>query len=102
MLLVGAILAPGRRLVSTALRAVGLRHLPTCHSYHRVRTRAVWSSLDARRILLRLLVATFAANGPLVMGIDETIARRRGAKLTAAGIYRDPVRSSQSHFVTSR
>ena len=45
VLVVGAILAPGRRLVSTVLRAVGLSHLPTFRTYHRVLNRAVWSSL---------------------------------------------------------
>lgn len=99
VLLVGAILAPGRRMVSTALRAVGLSHLPTFQTYHRVLNRAAWSSLDASRILLGLLVATFAPTGPLLVGIDETIERRRGPKIAAAGIYRDPVRSSHSHFV---
>ncbi|HST89918.1 MAG TPA: transposase, partial [Ktedonobacterales bacterium] len=99
VLIIGAILAPGRRMVSSALRAVGLSHLPTFQTYHRVLNRAVWSSLGASRILLRLLVATFAADGPLVVGIDETIERRRGAKIAATGIYRDPVRSSHSHFV---
>lgn len=99
VLVVGAILAPGRRMVSTALRAVGLSHLPTFQAYHRVLNRAAWSSLAASRILLRLLVSTFAADGPLVVGIDETIERRRGAKIAATGVYRDPVRSSHSHFV---
>ena len=37
--------------------------------------------------------------GDLVMGIDDTIERRRGEKIKAKGIYRDPVRSSHSHFV---
>jgi hypothetical protein len=98
-LIAGAILAPGQRMVSSALRAVGLAQLPTFQTYHRVLNRAVWSSLAASRILLRLLVATFAPEGPLVLGIDETIERRRGAKIAATGIYRDPVRSSHSHFV---
>jgi hypothetical protein len=31
--------------------------------------------------------------------LDDTIERRRGAKIKAKGIYRDPVRSSHSHFV---
>jgi hypothetical protein len=53
----------------------------------------------ASRILLCLLVSTFSPDGPVVLGIDETIERRRGAKIGAAGIYRDPVRSSHSHFV---
>jgi hypothetical protein len=45
------------------------------------------------------VVAAFAAEGPLVLGIDETIERRRSHKIAATGIYRDPVRSSHSHFV---
>lgn len=33
------------------------------------------------------------------MGVDETLERRRGRKIEAKGIYRDPVRSSHSHVV---
>ncbi len=99
ILVVGAILAPGRRMVSTVLRSVGLGQTRRIQNYHRALSRAVWSSRRASRILLGLLVATFAPTGPLVLGIDETIERRRGAKIAAAGIYRDPVRSSRSHFV---
>lgn len=103
VLVVGALLAPGRRMVSTALRSVGLGQIAHFQNYHRVLNRAVWSSLAASHILLDLLVQTFAPQGPLVFGIDETIGvpieRRRGPKIAAAGIYRDPVRSSHSHFV---
>src|SRR5258708_24010497 len=72
VLLVGAILAPGRRMVSTVLHAVGLSHLPTFQTYHRVLNRAVWSSLSASHLLVRLLVDAVLPNGPLVVGIDET------------------------------
>src|SRR5258706_7966257 len=82
VLLVGAILAPGRRMVSTVLRAVGLSHLPTFQTYHRVLNRAVWSSRKASRMLLQLLVATFAPEGPLVVALDEPIERRRGTTIT--------------------
>jgi hypothetical protein len=34
-----------------------------------------------------------------VLGIDDTIERRRGKRISAKGIYRDPVRSSKGHFV---
>ncbi len=39
---------------------------------------------------------------PLVFGIYETLERRWGRKIKARGIYRDAVRSSQSHFVKAR
>ena len=33
------------------------------------------------------------------MALDDTIERRRGKRIAAKGIYRDPVRSSDAHFV---
>jgi DDE superfamily endonuclease len=68
-------------------------------NYHRVLNRARWRGGEASRILLRLLVTRFAPAGPIVLGIDDTIERRRGKRIRAKGIYRDPVRRSHSHFV---
>jgi hypothetical protein len=101
LLLAGAILAPGRRTVASALRAVGLEHERRFCRYHRVLSRAVWSSREASRVfLLGLLIEAFVPDGgPLVFGIDETLERRQGKKISAKGIYRDPVRSSREHFV---
>ena len=103
ILLIGAILAPGKRTVTSALRVMGLSDERRFQTYHRVLNRAVWSSLRASRILLRRLVTAFAPTGPLVLVIDDTIERRWGPRISARGIYRDAVRSSDSHFVkTSR
>jgi hypothetical protein len=102
LLVAGAILAPGRRMVSSILRVTGHSEDGAFSTYHRVLNRAVWSSLGASRILLGLLIVAFAPEGPLVLGIDETLERRRGQTITAAGIYRDPVRSSHGHFVKAR
>ena len=62
-------------------------------------SRAEWSGLAVGRVLLGLLVATFAPTGPLLFGVDDTLERRRGKRIAAKGIYRDPVRSSHSHVV---
>ena len=100
VLLMGAILAPGRRTVSSALRAMGLDQLKGFHRYHRVLSHASWSSLKASRVLLGLLVEMFVADGdPLIVGIDETLQRRWGKKIAARGVYRDPVRSTHGNFV---
>src|SRR4051812_13673195 len=58
-----------------------------------------WSSRAVAHRLLLLLVAALVPQGPVVIGLDDTIERRWGAKIKARGIYRDPVRSSQGHFV---
>jgi hypothetical protein len=99
ILLIGAILSPAERTVTTALRVMGLSGEKHFENYHRVLNRAIWSSLQASHILLGLLISTFALSGPIILGLDDTIERRRGAKIKAKGIYRDPVRSSHGHFV---
>ncbi len=94
MLLTGAILAPGQRTVTSILRITGLARERRFVNYHRVLNRAAWCPRAVARLLLGLLVAAFAPSGPVVLGIDDTIERRRGKR-----IYRDPVRSSRGHFV---
>ena len=100
VLLVGAVLAPRKRTVTSALRVMGLSDDDSFAIYHHVLNRAVWSSLRLSRVLLTLLIQHLAqGDGPLVFGIDETIERRRGSRIKAKGIYRDAVRSSDSHLV---
>src|SRR5215208_1233071 len=99
MLLIGAILAPGQRTVTSLLRIMGLSGERRFVNYHRVLNRAVWSSRAASRLLLSLLITTLMPAGPVVLGLDDTIERRRGKRISAKGIYRDPVRSSKAFFV---
>lgn len=99
VLLLGAILVPGQRTVTAVLRIMGLSAEKHFQTYHRVLNRAVWSSWALSRTLLNRLVTTWVPSGPIVCGLDATIERRRGAKIKAKGIYRDPVRSSHKHFV---
>ena len=98
VLVAGAILGPGRRTVAAALRVTGLDPDPRFTNYHRVLNRNRWSSLRLACCLCRLLVSTFVPDGPVVVGLDDTLERQRGAKIAARGICRDPVRSSQGHF----
>ena len=99
LLLIGAILAPGKRTVTSLLRIAGLGRERRSTDYHRVLNRAAWSPRAASRLLFGLLLDAFAPTGPVVLGIDDTIERRRGKRTAAKGIYRDPVRSSKGHFV---
>jgi hypothetical protein len=102
VLLIGAILAPGKRTVSSALHAMGLSQEERFHRYHRVLSRARWSSREVSCVLMGLLVEMFVPEGdPLVVGIDETLERRYGRKIYARGVYRDPVRSTHETFVKS-
>src|SRR4051812_39780084 len=99
VLLVGAILAPGKRTVTSLLRITGLSRERLFVNYHRVLSRARWSGREAARLLLGLLIHAFVPTGPVILGLDDTIERRRGKRIRAKGIYRDPVCSSDAHFV---
>src|SRR5829696_4691841 len=99
VLVCGALLAPGRRTVTAALRVMGLGEAAGFAVYHRVLSHGRWCSRALAHRLLLLLVASLVPEGPVVVGLDDTIERRWGARIGARGIYRDPVRSSHRHFV---
>ena len=99
VLVAGTVLAPGKRTVSQALRVMGLAAEPGFARYHEVLNRARWNGRSVARRLLAQVLDAFLPAGEVVIGIDDTIERRWGAKIKARGIYRDPVRSSQGHFV---
>ena len=75
-LLIGALLAPGKRTVSAVLEVMGLGAEPQFQTYHRLLNRCVWSPMAGSQRLLGLLVATFAPTGWIVLGLDDTIERR--------------------------
>jgi hypothetical protein len=86
LLVVGAILAPGKRTVTSVLRVMGKRADRHVQNYHRVLSRAPWPALRGGHLLLRSRLRVFVPTGPVVLGIDETIERRRGEKIAAKGI----------------
>jgi len=89
MLLAGVILTPGRRTIAAALRILGRERDPQFCTFHRILNRAAWSSRAAASRLLLLLTASFLpAAAPVVIGLDDTIERRWGPKISARGIYR--------------
>ena len=99
VLVMGALLAPGKRTVTACLRMTDRAQDPGFASYHQILNRACWHSRALAQQLLMLLVGRLVPEGPVIIGLDDTIERRWGAKITARGIYRDPVRSSHGHFV---
>src|SRR3954452_7889102 len=101
VLVTGTILARGRRTLAAALLATGNEHDRHFSRFHAVFSRARWSALDLARRLLLLLVKAFAPQGGLTLAIDETLERRRGAKITKRGFHRDPIASSKSQHVAA-
>lgn len=102
VLVVGTLLAKGRRTVTAALRAVGLEHEAGWSKYHQVLNRAAWSGLVVSRLLLVLIVATFvAADAPVTLTVDETLERRWGRRISKRGHWRDSLASSKGLHVST-
>ena len=100
LLLVGAILAPHRRTITSSLRVMGLSNEAGFAKYHHVLSRAVWSPLELSHVLLMLLISHLSGEDePLVFGIDETLERRWGSRISAKGIFSDAARSTETHMV---
>jgi hypothetical protein len=99
-LAMGVLLCLNRRTVCAALRAVDGAADKGFSRFHRFLSRGAWSGLQGSKILLGLLLKAFVADDQaVVIGVDDTIERRRGSKIRDKGIYRDPVRSSRGFFV---
>ena len=99
VLIMGAVLAPGKRTISSCLRMTGRIEAGNFASYHQILNRVRWDPRCVARRLLGAVVDRLVPAGPIVIGMDDTIERRWGRRISARGIYRDPVRSSHGHFV---
>ena len=91
LLVAGAVLAPGKRTVTAALRILGREQDNDFPIHHGVLNRAVGSSRAVAGWLLRLLVATFvSADATVVIGVDDTIDRRWGPRSALAALIVTP------------
>ena len=102
VLIYGAILTPGKRTVTSALKATGVTD-PNFDKYHRVLSRNKWSAKEVSFILLGLLIHYFIPKGGNITLIaDETLERRQGKRIKIKGWYKDPIRSKGAKVVTSQ
>ena len=101
-LAVGALLAVGPRTVAACLRVIGVAEHPGFAAFHRVLNRNAWSGLALARTLLRMVAAAFVPTGPVIIGVDHTLERRRGRRIGPAGHFYDAGRSSAEWQATSR
>ena len=90
VLIYGTILAPGRRTVTSALRAMGLADDKGYGKYHRVLNRDRWSPWVVSKILLGLLIRVFVPEGGMLllrsMSIWNDVGGRRSSTRGCFGI----------------
>jgi hypothetical protein len=88
-----------RRTVTRMILAAGDTAEKHYSSYHRLFSAARWS-LDAMGLAVFGLTEPFLGN-VVMLGIDDTLARKRGLKMFGCGMHHDPLLSSRSKTVTN-
>lgn len=102
VLVTGAVLAPGKRTVTQALRVMGLASSPGFARYHEVLSRARWNGRAVARTLLVHVLKAFLPSGEVVIGVkprglpdvDDTIERRWDIRIKARGLLSTAVQLS--------
>lgn len=88
-----------RRTVTQMIVAAGALGDKHFSSFHRFFSRAAWSRDDLGLAVCGLLRPWL---GPVVfLGVDDTLARKRGLKVFGAGMHLDPLLSSRGYKVTN-
>src|SRR5205814_4917204 len=84
-------------MILAAGAAVGAKH----HSaYHRLFAAARWS-LDELGLAVFGLVLPLLGEGLILLGIDDTLARKRGLKVFGVGMHHDPLLSTRKTAITN-
>jgi hypothetical protein len=92
------LLSKERHTVANLLRSGFQNKIKNFSKFYNVFRRASWSTLKGSYCLFSRLLA-FAHSKEILLVIDSTIERRRGAKIKALGRKRDPVASSKGNKV---
>jgi hypothetical protein len=62
--------------------------------YHRFFSNAAWSIDDLDDALALQAVQDFSPEGTIVLGVDDSLCRKRGLTIFGTGMHHDPLRSS--------
>src|SRR2546425_8366140 len=98
-LLLGWVLAPGRRTITAMICAGDPEGQRSHDTYHRLVRCAKWSLAELWRGLVVYMVATLTPEGAVPVLIDDTLFKKTGRKVCGTGIFRDAVRSTKSKVV---
>jgi hypothetical protein len=98
-LMVGWVLAPGRRTITAMICTGDPEGVRSHDTYHRFVRCAKWSLDPLWHCLVVHMVTTLLAQGPVPVLIDDTLFKKSGRKMEGIGVFRDAVRSTRSKVV---
>ena len=99
VLILGAIMAMGRRTVTAMLRAVGSLAEGHWTNFHRVLSCRVWSCGPLGKVLAAMVLELIPADQAVVCSVDDTNPQHKGKHVYGKGCHHDACRSTHSHVV---
>ena len=87
-----------RRTVTGLIEAADAMERKHFSVYHRFFASARWSLDELGFVLLEQLFP-WLPDGPILLALDDTLARKRGRKMYGAGMHHDPLLSSRGQAV---
>jgi hypothetical protein len=91
----GWCLSPRHRYITEMIQAANAVHRGHHSRYHRFFSGAAWAVGDLFDALAVLAVQDFYAEGTLILGVDDTLCRKRGLTIFGTGMHHDPLISSR-------
>ena len=101
LILTGWALSSRHRFITECIFTAGQVGIGHWSRFHRFFSHYAWSLDDLCRVLARLVIGRFAADGPILLAADDTLCRKRGLGLFGAGMHHDPLLSSKALKVFS-
>jgi SRSO17 transposase len=89
-----------RRTITGMITAAGVAGKRHHAAFHRVFAAAQWSR-DALGLAVFRLIEPLYGDGDVLLGLDDTLARKRGRKTYGVGMHHDPLISSRGMAVTN-
>jgi SRSO17 transposase len=89
-----------RRTITGMITAAGVAGKRHHAAFHRVFAAARWSR-DALGLAVFRLIEPLCGEGDVLLGLDDTLARKRGKKTFGVGMHHDPLLSSRGMAVVN-
>jgi hypothetical protein len=97
VLMLAAILTPGRRTISNVLRTVPALAPGHASSYHRVFSCRRWSLWQLGYTLGCCILQHLVPEGTVYLAVDDTVDEHRGKQVYGKACHRDAVRSTHTY-----
>ena len=94
VIVTGWLLGHGRRVVTRILRDGDGLEAKSFSCYHRFFSQARWSPDDLGRVMVGWVLKFIPQDAPIVVAVDDTLNRKTGKRIWAAGMHHDPLLST--------